>query len=248
MSTINASYLNFNSSLFSTSNTSSSGSSSNILGDYAAIKNGSYKKLLSAYYAKQESKAATSSSADDKNVTLMAQDAKELKTAADALRVRGEDSLFNKETITTTNAATGEKTETTDYNYDKIFDAAKSFVESYNSMLKSAGEVSATIVEKKLQFTTNFLQKNADLLKDIGVTVGSDGALSINETDFKKADISDLKTVFNGTNSIADKIAKRAGDIYSTAQKILSNTAGTYTSSGTLNNSISTGTLVDELV
>ena len=42
------------SALFSRTSDSSSIGNTNMLSDYAAIKNGSYRKLMKAYYAKQD--------------------------------------------------------------------------------------------------------------------------------------------------------------------------------------------------
>ena len=57
---------NFYNSFFSTNRTSNTSSNSlgSLLGDYASIKNGSYRKLLKNYYAKQSKADSTDSSKD----------------------------------------------------------------------------------------------------------------------------------------------------------------------------------------
>ena len=56
-------------------------SSGNLISDYASIKNGSYGKLMKAYYAKQD---AESVSGDSKQkLTLMRSSADSLKKSAD---------------------------------------------------------------------------------------------------------------------------------------------------------------------
>ena len=245
----NNNYFNYSDSMFSSLGTNKSEGSSNLLGDYAAIKNGSYKKLLKAYYANQEAEengTAAGSDEVDKNVTLLAQDAKELKSAADALRTTGKNSLFKTKAVTTTDETTGITTESQEYDYDAIYDAAEKFIKAFNSMLDSAASVSNKTTEKKMALTDNMLRKNAGLLEDIGITVEASGKLAIDKEKFMKADINDLKTVFNGSGSIADRLSKRASDIYATAEKILSTSGGTYNRSGALNNSVKTGTIVDE--
>lgn len=255
MAAINSNYNNFNSSMFGTTGTGNAASSNNLLGDYAAIKNGSYKKLLSAYYKKQnaEKSGGTTSSTDtnkaeEKAVTVLAQDAKEMKAAADALRTRGKDNLFKLETKTVTDKETGAVTQTESYNLDKIFNAAESFIKAYNNMVDSAKTVSTTVIDKKMALSANMLKKNEGLLEDVGVTIDKDGKLAVDKEKFLKADISDLKTLFNGQNSIADRLSKRASDLYTTTEKILANNAGTYTKTGSINNNIKTGTLIDELL
>lgn len=241
-------FFNYDASMFSSLSANKTESSSNLLGDYAAIKNGSYKKLLKAYYAKQdaEENGTAADKETDKNVTLMAQEAKELKSAADALRTTGKKSLFKPKTVVSTDETSGITTETQEYDYDAIYEAAEQFIKAFNSMLESAAQVPNKTVEKKMALTENMLRKNAALLEDIGVTFGESGKLEINKDKFMEADINKLKTVFNGRDSIADRISKRAGDIYATAEKILSVSGATYNRSGALNNSVKTGTIVDE--
>ncbi len=245
----NNNFFNYSDSMFSSLNSNKSEGSSNLLGDYAAIKNGSYKKLLKAYYKNQEAEeSGTAAGSDevDKNVTLLAQDAKELKSAVDALRTTGKNSLFKTKTVTTTDETTGITTESQEYDYDAIYDAAEKFIKAFNSMLDSAASVSNKTTQKKMALTDNMLRKNAGLLEDVGITVEASGKLAIDKEKFMKADINDLKTVFNGSGSIADRLSKRASDIYATAEKILSTSGGTYNRSGALNNSVKTGTIVDE--
>lgn len=245
----NNNFFNYSDSMFSSLSSNKSEGSSNLLGDYAAIKNGSYKKLLKAYYANQEAEengTAGNSDEVDKNVTLLAQDAKELKSATDALRTTGKNSLFKPKTVTTTDEVTGITTESQEYDYDAIYDAAEKFIEAFNSMLDSAASVSNKTTTKKMALTDNMLRKNAGLLEDIGITVEASGKLSVDKEKFMKADINDLKTVFNGSGSIADRLSKRASDIYATAEKILSVSGETYNRSGGLNTNVKTGTIVDE--
>ena len=67
-------------------------SSGNLLSDYASIKNGSYRKLLKAYYAKQDAESAVSGDSKQ-SLTLMRSSADSLKKSADALN---DSSLWEK--------------------------------------------------------------------------------------------------------------------------------------------------------
>ena len=73
---------------------STSGSFS--LSDYAAIKNGSYGKILNAYYAKQKAEKTASGEETVQKATLMKTGADALKKAADALN---NDELWEKKKI-----------------------------------------------------------------------------------------------------------------------------------------------------
>lgn len=223
-----------NNSLFNSANTwgsSVSSTTNNLLGDMAAIKNGSYKKLLKAYYketaASEKSEDGKTSAASEltktekTQVSSIASNVSDLKNAADALKTRGKSNLFVK----------GEN----GYDYDKIYEAAKRFVDAYNSSKDAMKEVSITAIDKKSSYTENLLKKNSNLLGKAGIKLGADGKLSIDEADFKKADINILKSVFNGSNSIADRISKHSGDVLTITQELLKKTGSTYNRSANLN-------------
>lgn len=59
------------SELFGGTSNSSSLGSTNILSDYASIKNGSYGKLLKAYYAKQDAEKTAGTGDTSQKLTLM---------------------------------------------------------------------------------------------------------------------------------------------------------------------------------
>lgn len=227
-----------NNSLFNSRNTwgsSATGTTNNLLGDMASIRNGSYKKLLKAYY--KEAEKSESENAETRNgseltktektqVSAIASGMSDLKNAADALKTRSKNNLFVK----------GEN----GYDYDKIYDAAKRFVDAYNEAADAVSAVSVTEIDKKTAYSANLLKKNANLLDKAGIKISKEGKLSINETDFKKADINVLKSIFNGSGSVADRVSKHAGDVVAITDVLLKKTGSTYNRSALLN--IGTGT------
>ncbi len=58
------------SALFSGTSDSSSVGNTNMLSDYAAIKNGSYRKLMKAYYAKQDAEKLSGKGDTSQKLTL----------------------------------------------------------------------------------------------------------------------------------------------------------------------------------
>ena len=186
------------------------------LGDYAAIKNGSYKKLLKAYYAKQDAEKSTISSDAMKNSSLVKSSADALKKSANALN----------------NEALWEKKE--DYDWDAITKAVKSFVDDYNSLVKLAGNSDSKDVLRNAVWMTGMTESNDNLLSKAGITVGKGNQMELNEDILKKADISTLKTLFTGRNSLADKIATKANSISNAAAR----TSGTYRNNGTYSNTL----------
>ena len=84
------------SALFSGTSDSSSIGNTNMLSDYAAIKNGSYGKLMKAYYAKQDAEKLSGKGDTSQKLTLMKTSADSLKKSADALN---DSSLWEKKKI-----------------------------------------------------------------------------------------------------------------------------------------------------
>ena len=124
------------SALFGGTSDSSSVGNTNMLSDYAAIKNGSYGKLMKAYYAKQDAEKLPGKGDTSQKLTLMKTSADSLKKSADALN---DSSLWEKKKIKKKDEKTGEEIEVEDYDWDKITKAVKSFVEDYNDVVKEAG-------------------------------------------------------------------------------------------------------------
>ena len=130
------------SALFSGTSDSSSVGNTNMLSDYAAIKNGSYGKLMKAYYAKQDAEKLSGKGDTSQKLTLMKTSADSLKKSADALN---DSSLWEKKKIKKKDEKTGEEIEVEDYDWDKITKAVKSFVEDYNDVVKEAVESNTKI-------------------------------------------------------------------------------------------------------
>lgn len=185
-------------------------SSGNLLSDYASIKNGSYGKLMKAYYAKQEAESAASTGDTPQKLMLMRSSADSLKKSADALN---DSSLWEKKKITKTDEETGEKVEVEDYDWDAITKAVKSFIEDYNSVVQQAGDSDTKNVLRNAAWMTGITDKTENLLSKVGVTIGKGNQLELDEDALKEANITTLKSLFTGSGSFADKISQKAGSL-----------------------------------
>ena len=90
--------------------------------DYATIQNGSYTKLMKAYYTKEASGDSSSSSDSSKTLANIESAAEDLKKASETLRTNGDKSLFTKKQTT-------DKDGNVSYEYDtdKIYKAVSDF-------------------------------------------------------------------------------------------------------------------------
>ena len=240
--------------LFQGLSTSSGGMGNlNFLSDYAAIKNGSYGKLMKAYYAKDASsevssianaKSSTSTAADSaKKLSEIKSAAEGLKNSADALIDKGTDSLFKQVDIKSTDA-NGVTTTSKGYDVDAIYGAVSDFVEGYNAMLKEGGSSETRNVLSKMTSLVGITSANENLLSKVGITVGEDNSLSIDEKAFKNANMSTVKSLFNGNQSYAYRVSAQAS-LIDFAAETESAKANTYTSTGSYSNSYLSGSIFD---
>ncbi|MBQ8914515.1 MAG: flagellar filament capping protein FliD [Lachnospiraceae bacterium] len=203
--------------------TSSSGSS--ILTDYAAIKNGSYKKLAKKYYASDSVKTESEAKAETKKLGLVQTGADSLSSSLSAL---SKSSLYEKKKISSKDETTGETSEKEDYDWKAITSAVKSFIDNYNDTIGDAADTNLAGVLRNAMHMTSSVKANSKLLLEVGITIGKENKLELDEDKLKEANISTLKTLFTGSNSFADNLTQKSAAI----SKAISNSASSYTSSG----------------
>ena len=224
--------------------------------DYAMIKNGSYGKLMKAYYAKQDADKLSQSGDSSKTLTLMCSSADSLKKSAEAL---GDASLYEKKKFKKKDEETGKEIEVEDYDWDAITKAVKTFVDDYNSVVEQAGDSETKNVLRNAAWMTSITEKAGNLLSKAGITIGKGNKLEFDEETLKKKtsgksgtpfdNISTLKSLFTGYGSFASQIAQKASAISSAAAR----TRGvdkTYNKNGAYSDTLSKlfGSTVDEKV
>lgn len=197
------------------------------LGDYAAIKNGSYGKLMKAYYKNQSTSNQTGNKTSTKSsLSMVKSEAEGLKKSAHTLM---NSNLWEKKTITTKNED-GTTTEKKDYDRDAITKAIKSFADSYNNVLDKAGDSTNKNVLRSGVGMTEVTNRTASgMFGKVGIKIGVDNKLTVDEDKLKSADISDLKTLFSGNGSFADQIMTKA----SAMSRATENSSGIYTRNAT---------------
>lgn len=234
--------------LFSSSSSNQSSASTNLLGidlaEYSSITRGSYSKMVKAYYEKYGDDAKPSATKEDKSDTIakttLKNNANELYEAANALVSNGKDSVFKQ----VEKEESGRTTK--GYDKDKIYDAVNSLVEAYNGMVEKSTDSNNNAVLRQTLHMINATASNSSLLADVGISIGADNKLSVDEETFKNADMSKVKTLFNGSSSLGGKIQSAASNIYMNVNNSLGD-SNFYTSGGTLGN-YSTGNLLDSFL
>lgn len=227
----------------------------NFLSDYAAIKNGSYGKLMKAYYSEDTSKEVSSiansktnsstSTATDSAETLgkINTAADHLKESADKLIDKGTKSLF-KQVDLESKDENGKTVTEKGYDTEAIYSAVSDFVKDYNSMLSEGKNSETKNIQNKMKSLTGLTSANEKLLSQVGITIGEDQTLSVDEEAFKKSDMLTVKTLFNGNQSYAYRVSAQASMIDFAAEREASK-ANTYTSAGNYGSANLSGSIFD---
>ena len=231
--------------LFSSLNSSSSKSSNSLYGinfaDYASIKNGSYGKLLKAYYKQNSTSDSTSSATTVSSLSKTSVDAtvkkelndiqtysNEVRDSAAALMEKGSKSVFKNEDM------------------DKVYEAVSALTEDYNTLMEKGQASSSSSVTKSADSMAYMVKGYEDSLNEIGITIGKDNQLSIDKDTFMNADVDKVKSLFNGNSSLSYLISSKETAIGNTAYSE-SNKSTLYTANGTYSN-LSTGDLLNGIV
>ena len=224
------------SSLFSGLNTYNNNSINNMswVSDYKSIKNGSYGKLMKAYYSDDIKSDVTKSEVAQKlpKKTTKLDDSETTKTynkvSADA------DSLSSSAKALSELKAESDK--------NSVYSAVNSYVKDYNSLMSSVKDVDNKSIDNNITAIKNYTAENKDALSRIGITVGSDGKLTLDKEKLDAADVKDVNSVFAKRGSYGYSVSVSAEMAKSTANYNATKTA-TYTNTGAY--SAATGTLWD---
>lgn len=221
---------NIYNSIFGTSSSADATGGGYSLGDYYMIKNGTYKKLMKAYYATQDSDKAEGNSKTDETGKDSAKSLLSVKSNAATLNNSLEDLRSRSLYEPTGKDENGKDT----YDTDKIISNVKSFVEGYNAYIKSSCDLDTESILRKSLTMTKMTSANAKLLSEIGVKIGEDNTLTIDEEKLKNAKLTTISSLFSGAGSYGDQIQQAARQSYKLANSLAytNNNASSYTYQG----------------
>ncbi|MCQ2519590.1 MAG: hypothetical protein MJ107_03555 [Lachnospiraceae bacterium] len=216
------------SALFGSLNNKNNAFSGINLMDYSSIKNGSYGKLMKAYYSKDAAGDSDKSQAVNKIVDKKAQvdttGLSDVKKKADALKASA-DKLASSDLWATVDGS---------YDTDKVASAVEDFAKNYNSTLKQAAKVTSTDISKNASYMEDMSKMMSKTLAKAGITFDTDGYMKVDTDALKKADQKVVKSLFEGSASYGSEIASNAADIAKTAV----NNSSLYNNQAALNSSM----------
>lgn len=226
------------------------GGSSNMLSDYSMIKSGAYKKLLTAYYKSQDDSDDSTESTTNRRPSSINNSKVDSKDTSKLLAVKSDSedlkSATNKLADRSLYRATGEDEDGNDvYDRDKITKNVKEFVSAYNKYLDSSSSVNSQNILKKSLSTVKLTASNKKLLSEVGINIGADNKLTVDEKKLSEAKMSTLSSLFTGSGSYANTVGQKASETYRLANSATYsannsasyNFGGSYSMMGTSNNS-----------
>lgn len=239
------------------------GGTSSMLGDYAMIRSGTYKKLLTSYYRTQKANSEDGTDTSSKRYNRFDRTEKKVeqteaqKKAAEMknnfLTVKTEagdlrSSAYALNSYTLYNEKTAEDG-TRSYDRDAIKKAVKSYVSDYNNLITASSNVKSTGISSNVTGITKLTNDNQELLSSVGITVGKDNKLVLDEEKLGSADVNTLSKLFKGTGSYGSNVSTRATEIARQANSSAYNVTrasssysrgGSYSVMGNKNNTLNT--------
>ena len=191
---------------------SSGGGLTNLATEFNSIRSGSYGKLLSAYYKKMNSgdSATEAIQKENENRHLVGGNASTLKSAA--------------KTLSKMNFAEASEEES--------LKAIKNFVSAYNSVIDTADDVNSKGILQNAVWMTNITKKSSGLLNELGISIGKDNKLTLDEDKWKSAYTSTKTALFNGRQSFAEKMIYKASQMTNSSAEKAAFTASAYKDDG----------------
>lgn len=198
----------------------------NFISDYASIKNGSYGKLMKAYYGTaQSSSTSSSATASSENsssksrtsnvLERILEEKKNPKVSKETQEANAKLTTGLSDLRTSISALRNDSTYTDTSNgnsaADKVVSAVKAYVSDYNNVVSAA---KGSTLTNKTAYVANMMSStaaNADKLSEIGISVNSNGTIELDEGTLKKAGIDKVQQLFSAKDitSYGSTVASR---------------------------------------
>lgn len=130
---------------------------------------------------------------------------------------------------------------------DSAYDLFSALVKDYNDLIKKTKDSENSNVIKQANYLKSLVSSNKSAFSRMGVTVNSDKTLAIDEDKFKESDMGNVKNLFTGAYSFAEKMTDRVNQIYRYATQGKSLSTQTYTSQGSYS-AANAGSTVDTVM
>ncbi len=191
-----------------------------MLGDYSAIRSGSYGKIMKSYYGEQ--KSSVSSRSSSKSKTLLDEILEERRNPKESKEVSAANSKLSTSVSTFKNALSTLQNENTYKDTEngldarsKVENALKSYVSAYNDALTTAKKSTNLNMTSNVAGALDATKASAEELSELGISVNSNGTLTFDANKFKTIELDTVKNAFDGNAALSygSKVASRLNRI-----------------------------------
>ena len=182
------------------------------LSDYASIKNGTYKKVLKAYYKEMDFQKSSSTNqhvVTDRNSSSTVNKPDFSIDNTKKEEIIGLQDFVNK-LKNSTNRLLNKGSTSVFHNSDReaLYKEVSGFVSNFNAMVEKGSNSSFDTISRISKRMLDTVKDNETALSEIGISLKG-GSLAIDKDTFMKADVGQVKSLFNESNSFADFVSKR---------------------------------------
>ncbi|MBQ7679826.1 MAG: hypothetical protein IJT34_08250 [Butyrivibrio sp.] len=224
---VNMDYSTLFSSLNGNSSTNYLSGLSNLVSDMNSIQNGSYSKLVGAYYSKLEKEGRTTSPnkkeasgktserlQNSRTYNTIRGDANSLQQTAEDFVAGGSDSMFVKK-------ADGS------YDESKITSAAADLVKKYNSLVRDGASAGDSTTSDRMAALNKISESYTKKLSSIGINYDEEaGTLSLNKDKMASAGMDKVKSVLGGRTGYAYQVSSAASRVETAAKNAAASGTG----------------------
>lgn len=196
-----------------------------MLGDYSAIRSGSYGKLMKSYYGEQSSSISRGSSSS-KSKNVLDEIIEERRNPKESKEVSAANSKLSTSVSTFKNALGTLQSENTYKDTEngldarsKVENALKSYVSAYNDAVTTAKKSTNMNMTSNVAGAMGATKESVEALGELGITMNNDGTLAFDTKKFKTIELDTVKNVFDGNAALSygSKIASRLNRIADSA-------------------------------
>ena len=196
-----------------------------MLGDYSAIRSGSYGKLMKSYYGEQSSSISRGSSSS-KSKNVLDEVLEERRNPKESKEVSAANSKLSTSVSTFKNALGTLQSENTYKDTEngldarsKVENALKSYVSAYNDAVTTAKKSTNMNMTSNVAGAMGATKESVEALGELGITMNHDGTLAFDAKKFKTIELNMVKNAFDGNAALSygSKIASRLNRIADSA-------------------------------
>ena len=196
-----------------------------MLGDYSAIRSGSYGKLMKSYYGEQSSSISRGSSSS-KSKNVLDEVLEERRNPKESKEVSAANSKLSTSVSTFKNALGTLQSENTYKDTEngldarsKVENALKSYVSAYNDAVATAKKSTNMNMTSNVAGAMGATKESLEALGELGITMNHDGTLAFDAKKFKTIELNTVKDSFDGNAALSygSKIASRLNRIADSA-------------------------------